>query len=192
MPNSLAGPHPQRRGGRRCLPCRARAAGFANINLDFIFGLPDQDPATWARTLARAIDLAPEHLSLYSLTVEPGTPLFDQARRGVIAEPDDDLAADLYALACDALAAGGYAQYEISNWARTDERRTTNDESSSLRPSSFVLRLSSQPRLLAQRAVPRLRRGGAQLRGGAAVVERQAGAGVHPPDRRRAVSGTRG
>ena len=75
----------------------ARAAGFANINLDFIFGLPGQDPATWTRTLARAIDLAPEHLSLYSLTVEPGTPLFEQARRGVIAEPDDDLAADLYA-----------------------------------------------------------------------------------------------
>ena len=118
----------------------ARAAGFANINLDFIFGLPGQDPATWTRTLARAIDLAPEHLSLYSLTVEPGTPLFEQARRGVIAEPDDDLAADLYALACDALAAGGYAQYEISNWARTDERRTTNDEypASVLRPPSFV------------------------------------------------------
>jgi oxygen-independent coproporphyrinogen III oxidase len=96
----------------------ARAAGFANINLDFIFGLPDQDPATWTRTLARAIDLAPEHLSLYSLTVEPGTPLFDQARRGEIAEPDDDLAADLYVMACDALAAGGYEQYEISNWAR--------------------------------------------------------------------------
>ena len=106
----------------------ARAAGFANINLDFIFGLPGQDPATWARTLARAIDLAPEHLSLYSLTVEPGTPLFDQARRGAIAEPDDDLAADLYALACDALAAGGYEQYEISNWARQQDQES--DESS--------------------------------------------------------------
>ena len=113
----LAGPHPQRRRGRDGLPRRA-AAGFANINLDFIFGLPGQDPATWTRTLARAIDLAPEHLSLYSLTVEPGTPLFEQARRGAIAEPDDDLAADLYALACDALAAGGYEQYEISNWAQ--------------------------------------------------------------------------
>jgi oxygen-independent coproporphyrinogen-3 oxidase len=120
----------------------ARAAGFTNINLDFIFGLPGQDPATWTRTLARAIDLAPEHLSLYSLTVEPGTPLFEQARRGAIAEPDDDLAADLYAQASDALAAGGYEQYEISNWARKDERRKTNDEKTSfvLRPSSFVCR----------------------------------------------------
>jgi oxygen-independent coproporphyrinogen-3 oxidase len=120
----------------------ARRAGFANINLDFIFGLPGQDPATWARTLTRAIDLAPEHLSLYSLTVEAGTPLFDQARRGAIAEPDDDLAADLYLAACDALAAGGYEQYEISNWARKDERRMTKDEKTSfvLRPSSFVCR----------------------------------------------------
>ncbi len=56
----------------------ARAAGFAKINLDFIFGLPGQDPATWVRTLARAINLQPEHLSLYSLTVEPGTPLAEQ------------------------------------------------------------------------------------------------------------------
>ena len=181
----------------------ARAAGFANINLDFIFGLPGQDPATWTRTLARAIDLAPEHLSLYSLTVEPGTPLFEQARRGAIAEPDDDLAADLYALACDALAAGGYEQYEISNWARAGNERTANrqmvnDRNISCRfadlpvSSPFDLPVPSQPRLLAQRAVPRLRRGGAQLRGGAAVVERQAGAGVHPPDRRRAVAGARG
>ena len=53
----------------------ARQAGFANINLDFIFGLPGQEPATWLATLARAIALQPEHLSLYSLTVEHGTPL---------------------------------------------------------------------------------------------------------------------
>jgi len=96
----------------------ARATGFANINLDFIFGLPGQDPTTWVRTLARAINLAPEHLSLYSLTVEPGTPLFDQVHRGAIAEPDDDQSADLYLAAGEALAAGGYQQYEISNWAR--------------------------------------------------------------------------
>jgi len=118
----------------------ARAAGFANINLDFIFGLPDQSPTTWAATLARGIALAPEHLSLYSLIVEHGTPLADQVRRGLVAAPDDDLAADLYEAACETLAAAGYAQYEISNWMR-DEGRRTNDESVSsfvLRPSSFV------------------------------------------------------
>ena len=97
----------------------ARRAGFKNINLDFIFGLPDQVPATWRATLARAIDLAPEHLSLYSLTVEHGTPLFDQVRRGLIPEPDDDLAGDLYELACETLAGAGYGQYEISNWGRS-------------------------------------------------------------------------
>ncbi len=100
----------------------ARAAGFDNINLDFIFGLPGQKPTTWAATLARAVGLAPEHLSLYSLTVEHGTPLADQVRRGLVTAPDDDLAADLYDLACDTLARGGYEQYEISNWARTDKQ----------------------------------------------------------------------
>ena len=96
----------------------ARAAGFENVNLDLIFGLPGQDRATWAATLARAVALGPEHLSLYSLTVEHGTPLARQVRRGLVAMPDDDLAADLYLAACDYLSAHGYIQYEISNWAR--------------------------------------------------------------------------
>jgi len=99
----------------------ARAAGFTNINLDFMFGLPGQSPATWKATLARAVALRPEHLSLYSLTVEHGTPLATQVSRGLSAAPDDDLAADLYSLAADALAAAGYEQYEISNWTRTHQ-----------------------------------------------------------------------
>jgi oxygen-independent coproporphyrinogen-3 oxidase len=96
----------------------ARTAGFDNINLDFMFGLPGQQPETWARTLARALALDPEHLSLYSLIVEDGTPLADWVRRGAVAEPDDDLAADLYTCAMEALAEAGFDQYEISNWAR--------------------------------------------------------------------------
>ncbi len=96
----------------------ARRAGFENINLDFIFGLPGQPLTTWARTLDRALALAPDHISLYSLTVEHGTPLYDAVRRGVQAPPDDDAAADFYLLAADRLAAAGYEQYEISNWAR--------------------------------------------------------------------------
>jgi len=103
----------------------ARAAGFTNINLDFMFGLPGQSPATWQATLARALTLRPEHLSLYSLTVEHGTPLATQVSRGLSAAPDDDLAADLYSLAADALAAAGYAHYEISNWA-LDEQEPRN------------------------------------------------------------------
>ncbi|MCX7708183.1 MAG: radical SAM family heme chaperone HemW [Anaerolineae bacterium] len=96
----------------------ARRAGFDNINLDFIFGLPGQTFDTWARTLTQAIALGPEHLSLYSLTVEHGTPLYDRVRRGLADAPDDDLAAELYELACRILETAGYEQYEISNWAR--------------------------------------------------------------------------
>lgn len=96
----------------------ARRAGFDNINLDFMFGLPGQSADTWSHTLDRALALAPEHISLYSLTVEHGTPLYDAVRRGVQAPPDDDVAADYYLLAGERLATAGYEQYEISNWAR--------------------------------------------------------------------------
>ena len=118
----------------------ARAAGFTNINLDFIFGLPDQRPETWARTLRRAVELGPEHLSLYSLIVEHGTPLADQVRRGLISEPDDDLAADMYEAASGLLAATGYAQYEISNWTIDDRRWTTDSLPSVVGRRSSVCR----------------------------------------------------
>jgi oxygen-independent coproporphyrinogen-3 oxidase len=96
----------------------ARAAGFDNINLDFIFGLPQQELAAWEDTLGRALRLAPEHLSLYSLIVEPDTPLQHWVQAGKVAAPDDDLAADLYELAMHKLFAANYSQYEVSNWAR--------------------------------------------------------------------------
>lgn len=96
----------------------ARRAGFDNINLDFMFGLPGQELDTWSGTLDRALALGPDHISLYSLTIEHGTPLYDAVRRGVQAPPDDDKAADFYLLACDRLARAGYEQYEISNWSR--------------------------------------------------------------------------
>jgi oxygen-independent coproporphyrinogen III oxidase len=98
----------------------ARAAGFANINLDFIFGLPHQTIDNWENTLDQALQLGPEHLSLYSLIVEPDTPLHHWVQLGKIDAPDDDLAADLYELAIAKLAAAGYVQYEVSNWARAD------------------------------------------------------------------------
>jgi oxygen-independent coproporphyrinogen-3 oxidase len=96
----------------------ARRAGFDNINLDFMFGLPGQALETWSRTLDEALSLAPEHISLYSLTVEHGTPLYNAVRRGVQAPPDEDATADFYLLASERLAAAGYEQYEISNWSR--------------------------------------------------------------------------
>jgi oxygen-independent coproporphyrinogen-3 oxidase len=95
----------------------ARWAGFTNLNLDFIFALPGQSAATWAATLERAVALAPEHLSLYSLIVEEGTPLHRWVADGRVRPVEDDLAADMYELAAARLAAAGYAQYEISNWS---------------------------------------------------------------------------
>lgn len=95
----------------------ARQAGFDNMNLDFIFALPNQTLAQWEDTLDRAIHLAPDHLSLYSLIVEPETPLFDWVQNGSVIPADDDRAADMYLLAQERMAAVGYEQYEISNWA---------------------------------------------------------------------------
>jgi oxygen-independent coproporphyrinogen III oxidase len=95
----------------------ARQAGFTNLNLDFIFALPGQNERTWAETLERAIALAPEHLSLYSLIVEEGTPLYRWVADGRVRPVEDDLAADMYELAAARLAAAGYLQYEISNWS---------------------------------------------------------------------------
>ncbi|GIV70177.1 radical SAM family heme chaperone HemW [Caldilinea sp.] len=96
----------------------ARRAGFDNINLDFIFGLPQQSAEAWAQTLEEALALQPEHLSLYSLIVEPDTPFFHWVNSGKIAAPDEDLSAAFYEMAMERLAQAGYLHYEISNWAR--------------------------------------------------------------------------
>lgn len=95
----------------------ARQAGLDNFNLDLIFGLPEQSLESWQRSLNLAIDLHPAHFSLYALTLEHGTPLFHWAERGLLPEPDPDIAADMYEWASERLAAAGYQQYEISNWA---------------------------------------------------------------------------
>jgi oxygen-independent coproporphyrinogen-3 oxidase len=101
----------------------ARKAGFENINLDLIFGLPWQDLESWRNSLGRAIDLSPEHFSLYSLIIEEGTALYRWHRKGLIAPQDQDLQADMYELAMDMLAEAGYEHYEISNWARLRDGR---------------------------------------------------------------------
>lgn len=96
----------------------ARRAGFDNLNLDLIYGLPEQALPTWQNSLELALGLNPEHLSLYALTLEHGTPLKRWANRGLIPEPDPDLAAEMYEWANERLAAAGYDQYEISNWSK--------------------------------------------------------------------------
>ncbi len=101
----------------------ARQAGFENISLDLMFGLPSQTEAAWSASLDAALALDPEHLSLYSLIVEPNTPLYTWVETGQVPRPDDDAAATLYELALDRLAAFDYVHYEVSNWARATPAR---------------------------------------------------------------------
>jgi oxygen-independent coproporphyrinogen III oxidase len=101
----------------------ARRAGFDNLNLDLIFGLPYQSLEDWAHNLERALDLSPEHLSLYALTLEHGTPMAHWVARGLLDDQDPDLAAEMYEFASSRLTRAGYFQYEISNWARQNGAR---------------------------------------------------------------------
>ncbi len=98
----------------------ARAAGLDNVNLDLIYGLPGQTPSRWQETLEAALALGPDHLSLYALTLEEGTPLQGQVARGEIPPPNDDAAAEMYEWAEARLERAGYIHYELSNWARSD------------------------------------------------------------------------
>jgi len=103
----------------------AREAGFERLNLDFIFGWPGQSREIWRSDIERVLALGddgPDHLSLYSLIVEPGTPYADAAARGILHIPDDDATADLYEDAIAMLAAAGWDHYEIANWARKPDR----------------------------------------------------------------------
>ena len=99
----------------------AREAGFERINLDLIYGLPEQPVERWRATLEQAIALGPEHLSLYALTVEEGTKLAHDIERGRVPGPDGDIQAAMYEWSCERLAQAGYHQYEISNWCRPGE-----------------------------------------------------------------------
>jgi oxygen-independent coproporphyrinogen-3 oxidase len=96
---------------------RCRNAGFENINLDLIFGVPGQTLETWLRDLRTAINLGPEHLAIYGLTVEPGTNLAERIERGQLSIPPDDLQAEMFEVAMDLTDRAGYSQYEISNYS---------------------------------------------------------------------------
>ena len=94
----------------------ARTAGFDNLSLDLIYGLPHQSMDRWAENLSAAVALHPEHLSCYGLKVEPGTPLF--ARRETAGLPDDEVQADMYLYTVEFLRNAGYKHYEISNFSK--------------------------------------------------------------------------
>jgi oxygen-independent coproporphyrinogen-3 oxidase len=97
---------------------QARDAGFGNISLDLIYGIPGQPDAHWRETLRRAAALAPEHISCYCLTFEEGTLLTRRRDRGLLAEPESDAQADQLEAAVQELGELGYRRYEVSSWAR--------------------------------------------------------------------------
>jgi oxygen-independent coproporphyrinogen III oxidase len=96
----------------------ARAAGFGNVSLDLIFGVPGQSLAAWEDDLARALALSPEHVSPYALTWEEGTPFHVWRARGRLVPVDDDLESAMIDAAAEHLGAAGFRRYEISSWAR--------------------------------------------------------------------------
>jgi putative oxygen-independent coproporphyrinogen III oxidase len=106
----------------------ARAAGIEHVNLDLIYGAPYETDADWQRSLDAAIGAGPDHISAYALVVEQGTALARQVAAGVVPAPDDDVLADRYVMADEALTAAGYGWYEVSNWALTDSARCRHNE----------------------------------------------------------------
>ena len=103
----------------------ARKAGFDNVNLDLIYGVPSQTIEDWIQTLSTTISLEADHLSLYCLSVETDTLLDRWIKRGLVSIPDPDLSADMYEWAEDFLDRSGFQHYEISNWAKKNNNGTT-------------------------------------------------------------------
>ena len=95
---------------------RLRKAGFRNVSVDLMYGLPNQSLESWEKTLENVLSLGPEHVSCYGLKVEENTPLWDY--KDCCNLPDDDLQADMYLAAMGILRENGYRQYEISNFCR--------------------------------------------------------------------------
>jgi len=125
-----AAPHVLRVLERRHTPGRAveaaveaRAAGFDHVNLDLIYGTPGERPEDFAASLDAVLTAGVDHVSAYALIVEDGTRLAASMRRGVLPYPDDDVAADRYLAAENALTGAGLSWYEVSNWARDDAAR---------------------------------------------------------------------
>ncbi len=100
-----------------------RQAGFANLNVDLMFGIPGQTMARWRETLGEALALGSEHLSCYEVIYEEDTPLFEQLRAGQF-DVDEDLACAMYEELVERAAAAGFQQYEVANFARPTRRGT--------------------------------------------------------------------
>ena len=101
----------------------ARAAGCANLGLDLMYGIPNQSPEQWRSSLEIAAEAQPDHVSVYALSVEPGTRLCEVIAAHALPPPDEDLAADMYLAAQELLGKAGFDHYEISNFAQPTESR---------------------------------------------------------------------
>jgi putative oxygen-independent coproporphyrinogen III oxidase len=106
----------------------SRQAGFEHVSLDLIYGTPGESKTDWELSLEDALACHPDHLSAYSLIVEPGTALARRIGRGELPMTDDDDLADKYLLADQRLGSAGLAWYEVSNWARDREARCRHNE----------------------------------------------------------------
>jgi oxygen-independent coproporphyrinogen-3 oxidase len=106
----------------------SRAAGFDQVSLDLIYGTPGESLADWSTSLEAALACAPDHVSAYSLIVEPGTALARRVDRGELAMPEEDDLADKYLLADERLGEAGLGWYEVSNWARDEASRCRHNE----------------------------------------------------------------
>lgn len=100
----------------------ARAAGFANVNMDLMFAVPGQTFASLRYNIERLLALEPDHISAYSLIYEHGTPLYAKLKKGLVTPTSEDTDAAMYALVIDTLTRTGYEQYEVSNFARPGKR----------------------------------------------------------------------
>jgi oxygen-independent coproporphyrinogen-3 oxidase len=106
----------------------ARRAGFDNLSLDLIYGIPGQTPDSWRRDLAIALDLDPRHLSCYELTAEEGTPYWRALDTGLTEPPDEGLADELHMIALERLAETGFEHYEVSSYAQGRLWRSRHNE----------------------------------------------------------------
>ena len=97
---------------------KARKVGFDNLSIDLMFGLPDQTKEDLQLSLNEAMALEPEHISIYSLQVEPKTIFYNRMKKGTLRLPGQDIEADMYEILIDFLESHGYVHYEISNFAK--------------------------------------------------------------------------
>ena len=105
---------------------QARQAGFDNLSLDLIYGIPGQSVDSFIESVQQALDLEPQHLSTYSLTIEEGTEFERMVKSNLLPEPDPDLAAEQYIALCDVMRRAGFDHYELTNFARPGFRSEHN------------------------------------------------------------------